>query len=120
MNMDSGVPPINRIWQAIQAREETVAAFTNEGNTWLEEHPAIRARINLLTANQQTEENVEALTTYIKSEAHPAALYALWMVKDLTTNAGLPLAPTFQFVRGLFAAGYRQALRDAMEEEIVV
>ena len=120
MNMDSGPPPINRIWQAVQDHEKTVAAYTERGNDWVNENLPIKERLRLLTANLQADDSTEALINYIKSEAHPAALYTLWMVKGVTVDTGLPLGPMLQFVRSIFAAGYVQALRDATEEEIIV
>lgn len=119
MTMDSRHPLTSEIWVALDERKEAIVAFGDGADAWLNEHPAIRARLDCLTAHKQSDSNAEAVLAYIKSEAHPAALFMLGRVRDLST-AGLDPNPVMQLIRTVFAAGYQQALRDAMDEEIVI
>lgn len=118
--MDNTGVPAPLLWQVLEERQDAVRVFGKEAEAWLEEHAAIRARIDLLLGHQQTTGEATAVLDYLRSEAHPAAIFALAMVHNFANIPGVKMDGVMQLIRTVFAAGYQQALRDAMDEEIVI
>lgn len=118
--MDNEGIPASALWQVLEQRQEAVKAFGEGADAWLEEHPTIKGRINLLLGHQQTTGEASAVIDYLRSEAHPAAMFALAMVRNFADIPGVRMDGVMQLVRTVFATGYQQALRDAMDEEIVI
>ena len=118
MTMDSRPPQASEVWAALEERKAALETFAIDADAWLDQHPTIKERLNHLTALHQSSEDAAAVLDYIKSEAHPAALFIIARARDLSA-AGLDPNPVMKLLRTMFAAGYQQALRDAMDEEIV-
>ena len=112
--------PMPLLWQVLDQRQDAVRNFGEGADAWLKEHPAIRVRIDILLGTHQVGGDGAAILEYLRSEAHPAAIFALAMVRNFADIPGVQMDGVMQLVRTVFAAGYQQALRDAMDEEIIV
>ena len=120
MTMNNEGAPLALFWQILEERKDTLETFSNEANAWLNEHPTIKARVDVLLGLNQTAGDAEAILNYLRSEAHPAAIFALAMLRNFANVPGVQMDGAMLLIRTVFATGYQQALRDAMDEEIVV
>ena len=112
---------MNDVWKAVAERAAEAKEVAEAADSFYEEHPAILERIHELTAQKRTldQRDPEALAEWLK-EAHPLVMWIFAQIHLLDQQSKLDVTECATIVRATMMLGYYQAVRDLMDEEIIV
>ena len=112
---------MNDIWEAVAERGAEAKEVAEAADSFYEEHPAILERIHELTAQKRTfdQRDPEALKKWLQ-KAHPVVMWTFAQIHLIDQQSSIDVTECALMVRATMMVGYYQAIRDLMDEEIIV